>query len=90
MGRRIDVVLLTGPVIFILEFKVGETKYPAYAFDQVWDYALDLKNFHETSHLALIAPILISTEGRKICVRSCPPTTTCSFRSNQMLNLLAK
>lgn len=63
MGRRIDVVLLTGPVIFILEFKVGESKYPAYASDQVWDYALDLKNFHETSHLELIAPILVATEA---------------------------
>lgn len=63
MGRRIDVVLLIGPVIFILEFKIGENKYPAHAFDQVWDYALDLKNFHETSHLELIAPILIATEA---------------------------
>jgi len=27
------------------------------------DYALDLKNFHETSHDVFIAPILISTEA---------------------------
>src|SRR6185369_2671219 len=43
MGRRIDTILLIGPVIFVLEFKVGEEEYPAYAIDQVWDYALDLK-----------------------------------------------
>ena len=64
MGRRIDVILLIGPVIFVLEFKVGEKEYPAYAIDQVWDYALDLKNFHETSHPHLIAPVLIATQAK--------------------------
>jgi len=63
MGRRIDTVLLVGSVVFVLEFKVGADKYPADAVDQVWDYALDLKNFHETSHSLLIAPILISTKA---------------------------
>lgn len=64
MGRRIDVVLLIKSVIFVLEFKVGEHDFPAHAIDQVWDYALDLKNFHETSHNATIAPILIATRAR--------------------------
>jgi hypothetical protein len=64
MGQRIDVVLIIGSVIFILEFKVGEKEYQAYAIDQVWDYALDLKNFHETSHNKLIAPILIATNAK--------------------------
>ena len=63
MGQRIDVVLLIGPVIFVLEFKVGEKEFPAHAVDQVWDYALDLKNFHETSHDRFIAPILIATRA---------------------------
>ena len=44
MGRRIDVVLIISSVIFVLEFKVGEKEFPTYAIDQVWDYALDLKN----------------------------------------------
>lgn len=61
MGRRIDVVLIIKNVIFVLEFKVGENTFPSYAIDQVWDYSLDLKNFHETSHDPLIAPILIAT-----------------------------
>ncbi|MHB8653424.1 MAG: hypothetical protein ACYDA9_06060 [Terriglobia bacterium] len=47
MGQRIDVVLLIGPVIFVLEFKIGEKDFTSHAVDQVWDYALDLKNFHE-------------------------------------------
>jgi hypothetical protein len=61
MGRRIDVVLLIGPVVFVIEFKVGESAFERAAVDQVWDYALDLKNFHEASHFVSIVPILIAT-----------------------------
>ena len=64
MGKRIDVVLLIGSAIFVLEFKVGEKEFPSYAIDQVWDYSLDLKNFHETSHECFIAPILIATKAK--------------------------
>ena len=64
MGRRIDVVLIIRSVIFVLEFKVGEKEFLLSAVDQVWDYSLDLKNFHETSHKHLIAPVLIATEAK--------------------------
>src|SRR5215469_2248361 len=43
MGRRIDVVLLIGPVLFVLEFKVGEKDFTLSALGHVCDYALDLK-----------------------------------------------
>ncbi len=66
MGERIDVILLIGPVIFVLEFKVGEKEFTAHAVDQVCDYALDLKNFHETSHERHIAPILIATKAKAV------------------------
>ena len=66
MGKRIDVVVITGSTIFILEFKVGENEFPPYAIDQVWDYALDLKNFHKTSHEHFIAPILIATKAKSV------------------------
>lgn len=65
MGSRIDVLLLIQPVIFVLEFKVGEKHFTPYAIDQVYDYALDLKNFHETSHHACIAPVLIATHAKE-------------------------
>ena len=65
MGGRIDTVLIVNNVIFVIEFKVGEKEFNQSAIDQVWDYALDLKNFHETSHHHLIAPILIATESKK-------------------------
>jgi Uncharacterized conserved protein (DUF2075) len=63
LGRRIDVVAIIQGVIFVLEFKVNETEFTTSATDQVTDYALDLKNFHETSHDLPIAPILIATEA---------------------------
>src|SRR5260221_1535445 len=66
MGKRIDVVLVIGSVIFVLEFKVGEKEFQSHAIDQTWDYALDLKNFHETSHEHYIAPILIATKAKSI------------------------
>lgn len=64
IGQRIDVLLIIKSVIFVLEFKVGEKKYTSNAIDQVTDYALDLKNFHETSHDKFIAPILIATNAK--------------------------
>lgn len=61
MGRRVDAVLIIGPVVFVVEFKVGDTEFDRAAVEQVWDYALDLKNFHEASHFVPIVPILIPT-----------------------------
>ncbi len=64
MGRRADAVLIIGPVVFVVEFKIGEKLFDRRANDQVWDYALDLKNFHKESHNASIVPILVVTEAK--------------------------
>ncbi|MFP4466777.1 MAG: DUF2075 domain-containing protein [Candidatus Goldiibacteriota bacterium] len=64
MGRRVDVILLIKGVLFVLEFKIGYKEYALPDMDQVVDYALDLKNFHETSHDSFIAPILIATDAK--------------------------
>lgn len=61
MGKRIDCVVLNGAAVFAIEFKVGAATYERHAIDQVMDYALDLKNFHEQSHHRVIAPILVCT-----------------------------
>lgn len=63
LGRRVDVILLAGHVLFVLEFKAGETQFNAAALDQVWDYALDLKNFHDASHDICIVPVLVATRA---------------------------
>ncbi|HEX3251068.1 MAG TPA: DUF2075 domain-containing protein [Pyrinomonadaceae bacterium] len=66
MGKRIDVVLTIGSVIFVLEFKVGESHFTTSAIDQVTDYCLDLKNFHESSYNCFIVPVLVATASRHI------------------------
>jgi hypothetical protein len=63
MGRRVDCILLLQNVVFVIEFKVGEKEFLSQSIEQVWDYALDLKNFHQPSHNANIVPILIATES---------------------------
>ncbi len=64
MGKRVDVLLIIRHVIFVLEFKTGEKNFSPVAMEQVWDYALDLKNFHETSHQQILVPILIPTKAK--------------------------
>ncbi|MBI4869174.1 MAG: DUF2075 domain-containing protein [Candidatus Wallbacteria bacterium] len=73
MGRRVDAVVLVGPAVFVLEFKVGENAFTRDAIHQVTDYALDLHHFHEESHQVCIAPVLICTEARAGQVK-CPKT----------------
>lgn len=64
LGKRIDVTLLLGGMIFVLEFKAGSEAYERADIEQVWDYALDLKNFHEESHNRIIVPVLVATEAQ--------------------------
>ena len=63
MGKRADVVIVRRGVVFVLEYKVGETTFPGHAIDQVVDYALDLKNFHAGSHAVPIVPVLVATRA---------------------------
>ena len=64
MGKRVDAIVIINNVVFVIEFKVGENKFHTYQIEQVWDYALDLKNFHKPSHHAVLAPILVATEAK--------------------------
>lgn len=63
MGRRADAVVLTGGAVWVLEFKTGPSGVAAAPraedLEQVWDYALDLKNFHAGSHRATVIPIVV-------------------------------
>ncbi len=63
MGKRVDALVIIENAVFVIEFKVGEKKYHNINLEQVWDYALDLKNFHKPSHNALLVPILVATEA---------------------------
>jgi hypothetical protein len=65
MGSRVDAVLLVGATIFVVEFKVGAAAVATADLHQVWDYPLDLKNFHDASHALRIVPILVATESEQ-------------------------
>ena len=64
MGKRVDCILIVKNVVFVIEFKVGEKVFLKSDRDQVWDYALDLKNFHKPSHQIFMVPILLATNAR--------------------------
>lgn len=66
MGRRVDAIILNKGCIFVLEYKVGSENFGSSDVDQVFGYALDLKNFHEPSHLLRIFPILIATNAEAV------------------------
>ena len=63
MGKRVDAVILHRNIVFLLEFKCGDTEYRQPTYDQVYDYALDLRNFQKESHNKLLVPIMVSTRA---------------------------
>jgi DUF2075 family protein len=87
MGKRVDALVIIKNIVFVIEFKVGEHKYLRNNIEQVWDYALDLKNFHETSHDAVLVPILVATEAKQsfteIATTSHNDKLTLPIRSNK-------
>lgn len=81
MGKRVDCIVIIENVVFVIEFKIGEKEYLNSNIDQVWDYALDLKNFHEPSHNALLVPILVASEAKRSFIEIC----TTSHNDNLVL-----
>ena len=69
MGQRADAILLLDSILYVLEFKVGETAFSRNGLDQVTDYTLDLKHFHSSSHHLPIVPVLIATQAKAQAVR---------------------
>ena len=63
LGRRIDVVCIVDGIIFLLEFKVSDNEFKKSTDDQVMNYALDLKYFHQESEKRLLIPINVSTKA---------------------------
>ena len=70
MGRRVDAIVITSGIVFVIEFKVGQSEYLRGDIDQAYDYALDLKHFHEPSHECLLVPILVATEAKSLANQS--------------------
>lgn len=69
MGKRIDVLVVVRGVVVVIEFKVGEREFTSDAMNQVWDYALDMKNFHAGTHAAPVVPIVVATHAAAASVQ---------------------
>lgn len=64
MGKRVDNIVIINDIVFVIEFKVGDGGYEKYAIEQVIDYTIDLKNFHEGSHHTKLIPVLLATNAK--------------------------
>lgn len=64
MGRRADVVALIDGIVLVMEFKTSEQEFTRASGVQVWDYALDLKNFQQGSRDRVLIPILVAPKER--------------------------
>ena len=65
LQRRLDVVILVGTSVVVVECKIGANNYLTQDIQQVEDYALDLRDFHEESHHRHIVPVLCVPDAPK-------------------------
>ncbi len=63
MGQRIDTIILTSDKILVIEFKIGEKNYTSQDKWQLYNYVMDLKDFHFESRGKSIIPILLASES---------------------------
>ncbi len=70
MGHRVDAVVLVNGIVLVIEFKIDAKEFSLADMDQVYDYAIDLKYFHEASHNLRVIPILVASraKGRPLLV----------------------
>ncbi len=65
MGKRVDAIVLINGILMVIEFKVESEVYSSRDIDQVVDYAVDMKYFHEGSHSLSTIPILVATHAKE-------------------------
>ncbi len=82
--RRIDVVLIAGSVVVVVEVKHGTERFDRAAVWQAEDYALELRDFHGPSRGRAIVPILWATGSTSAprTVRGAAMGVACSGRSS--------
>lgn len=64
IGHRVDAIIFLKGTILVLEFKIGSEEFLGHDIDQAYDYAMDLKYFHEASHQLNIIPVLVASEAK--------------------------
>src|SRR5204863_9699704 len=62
-AKRIDSVLIADNLIFVVEYKDGETEYSNNYIIQLEDYCLDLRDFHFESKDRTIIPVLLCPDA---------------------------
>jgi hypothetical protein len=65
-SRRIDVAIIAHDIIFLVEGKVGATRFERSAIWQAEQYALDMRDFHEGSRHRTIIPVLVATDAHPL------------------------
>ena len=85
MGRRVDAIVLIDGIIFVLEFKTMESKFTRSALTQVWDYALDLKNFQlKTINRTLVPVVVVPSEKDANCKMDLVPAEDDVYKPTQV------
>jgi hypothetical protein len=64
LQKRLDVIVIAGATIAVIEFKVDSEEFSALDLRQVEDYGLDLNDFHSTSSGLRIWPVLCATAAK--------------------------
>ncbi len=62
LRRRIDLVVVAGDFLFVVELKVGADRAELADIHQAEEYALDLRDFHRASHRLRMQPMLCCTD----------------------------
>jgi len=73
-AKRIDAVLLSKNLIFVIEIKNRQSRYNSQDIAQLEDYCLDLRDFHYQSRNRTIIPILLCTEATEVRNELSPST----------------
>lgn len=82
-AKRIDVVMLIGNQILIVEFKTSEGQVLA-AVQQAQDYALDIRDFHGASRGHDVHTAVVISTGESTLTRTDaedPPVVTCGLQN---------
>jgi hypothetical protein len=69
MRKRIDCVLLANDLIYVIEYKGGDSASARSALRQAQEYALSLADFHEESRGRTVVPIAVGAFKTKIPVK---------------------
>lgn len=94
IGKRIDAVVLADNVIFVVEYKDGDSCTGTSALQQAQDYALKLHDFHSESRKKVIIPLALGNFHHvDVCLDSAPGAGgVCNIKSfaQQILRCISK